>query len=216
MLILASASKPRSYLLEKAGISHDVIISDIDENSYKEKSTYEMVEKISIAKADSVARKVFNFKLEKKSISGISAVLACDSLFEFEGEYFGKPRTLEEAFQRWLKMSSSSGYLYTGHCLLFRDLSLPKNKDIEFNQIFKKVISTKIYFNEISEKDIWDYVNTGEPMKCAGGFALEGIAGMFINKIEGCYSNVIGLSLPWLRNTLIEINLLKKITNNIR
>lgn len=212
MLILASASKPRSCLLKKTGISHDVIISDIDEESFYENSITGLVNKIAFAKAESVAEKILNISSKEYVPKKISAVLACDSLFEFEGESFGKPRNPQEAFERWQRMSSSNGYIHTGHCLLFRDLSLVKNENSRFHRTFKEVISTKIYFNQLSEQDIWDYIYTNEPMNCAGGFALEGIGGMFIRKIEGCYSNVIGLSLPWLRNILIKVNLLKNLT----
>lgn len=210
MLILASASKARSYLLKKANISHHVIISDVDEDKFSEENIFKLVDTLSCAKAKSVAQKILNTKknnFEQK----ISAVLACDSMFEFEGDYFGKPATAEEAFKRWTRMSSSSGYLHTGHCLLVRQFS-KSHLDNEFNKIYKEVISTKIHFSEMNKKDICDYIDTQEPMKCAGGFALEGIGAMFIKKIEGCYSNVIGLSLPWLRNTLKDINLLAEIS----
>ena len=212
MLILASASKPRSCLLKKTGISHDVIISDIDEDSYKEDSILKLVERLSFAKADCVAKKIISLPSSKTDYSSISAVLACDSLFEFEGEYFGKPKSPDEAFERWRKLSNSSGNIVTGHCLMYRDRNTYKNKDINFDRIIRENITTKIYFNKLTDKDIWDYIATKEPMSCAGGFSLEGVGGMFIKKIEGCYSNVIGLSLPWLRNALIDINLFKKIT----
>ena len=66
-------------------------------------------------------------------------------------------------------------------------------------------VTTKVYFADASDQEIWAYIESGEPMNCAGCFALEGKGGLFIEKIEGCHSNVIGLSLPLLRALLAEL-----------
>ena len=208
MLILASASKPRSYLLKKAGISHKIIISDVNENDFYKKNINDLVATLSYAKGENVVSKIIGSSNDGNYFDKVSAVLACDSLFEFEGEYFGKSINPNQAFERLKRMSSSYGFLKTGHSLFSRDLSSTSKQFPKFNRIFKDVISTKVFFNQMTEKDIWSYIDTKEPLKTAGGFALEGYGSMFVSRIEGCYSNVIGLSLPWLRNILKEINLL--------
>ena len=67
----------------------------------------------------------------------------------------------------------------------------------------KKLVSSKVYFSKLKDNEIKKYVDSLEPLNCAGGFALEGQGGKYIDKIEGCFSNVMGLSLPWLRKSLI-------------
>ena len=128
------------------------------------------------------------------------------SVFVFEGEVFGKPQNKQQAIERWLRMSSNSGFLITGHAMLFEpSLSFAEREVLPLEGLISKVVTTKIEFSELTLAEIQDYVSTGEPFECAGGFALEGKGGMFIDRLEGCYSNVIGLSLPWLRKTLKEI-----------
>ena len=67
----------------------------------------------------------------------------------------------------------------------------------------KKIISSKVYFSKLQDEEIKNYVDSLEPLNCAGGFALEGRGGKYIDRIEGCFSNVMGLSLPWLRENMI-------------
>ena len=203
MLILASASQSRKKLLENSKINFIQIPSGFDESLIKEDNIKELALKLSTSKAQDL----FNtYKEEKSSI--ISAfsnieILACDSVFEFKGEAFGKPSNKKEAYQRWKDLSGSYGYLHTGHCLLICDIGTFKNKII-LNKEIKHISSSKIYFSELKNEEIIEYIETLEPLKCAGGFALEGIGGKYIERIEGCFSNVMGLSLPWLRKTLLE------------
>jgi septum formation protein len=92
-------------------------------------------------------------------------------------------------------MQGNFGDLYTGHVLI----DTTKNKTVVKCQV------TRVYFAEMSDRAIRAYVATGEPLKCAGAFALEGFGSLFIEKIEGCHSNVIGLSLPLLRQMIGEL-----------
>jgi septum formation protein len=85
--------------------------------------------------------------------------------------------------------------LYTGHTLI----------DLSQNRTSVKCQVTRVYFGQMSDRAIAAYVATGEPLKCAGAFALEGFGSLFVEKIEGCHSNVIGLSLPLLRRMLAEM-----------
>ncbi|KGG15574.1 MULTISPECIES: nucleoside triphosphate pyrophosphatase [unclassified Prochlorococcus] len=199
MLILASASKARRRLLNQLGIDFEVIVSQVDENRFKHSNVKSLVKELSIAKAQFVSSKIL---LEDEENSKFQAVLGCDSLFEFKGNVFGKPKDDQEAIQRWKLMSAKTGILHTGHCLLYRKTAEKNFLNCDFKGVIQEVISTKINFSELTHAEIEDYVRTKEPMNCAGCFALEGKGAFYIKSIEGCYSNVIGLSLPWLRNAL--------------
>ena len=211
MLVLASASNARRNLLINAHIPHKVIVSDVDENKFEKKNALSIVDILAFHKSSSVVKYIQSNQLKDNSFKRINAVLGCDSMFEFEGNFFGKPRNSQEAVDRLKKFSSGTGYIHTGHCLFSRKSTLIKDLDFKFDGVLKEVITTEIKFSVMSDEDIINYVNTREPLNCAGGFALDGIGGMFIREINGCYSNVIGLSLPWLRKSLEKFDLLDEM-----
>lgn len=183
-IVLASASPSRKGLLEKCGISPDVVVSGVDEEDprYSDLSPSEMVVALAIVKAHTV-RKVINYP---------ALIIACDSTFEFKGESLGKPLTKERAIARANRLSGNSGILYTGHCLI------DTTKEIEISD----VVATRVHFSNLDQDEVESYVDTGEPLGVAGGFTLDGISAPFISRIEGETSNVIGLSLPWIRNAI--------------
>ena len=204
VLILASASKARSKLLKQVNIAHTVILSEFDENTVHESNSSKLVQSLAIAKAKSVASKLtLSQSSLKPEILNSKAILACDSVFEFEGQIFGKPLNKKQALERWINISGKWGILYTGHAILLKEFRKDNSKKLIFSSEIKEVISTKIKFCCLTKDEIEAYVSTREPFECAGGFAIEGRAGMFIDRIEGCYSNVIGLSLPWVRKILL-------------
>lgn len=179
MLVLASASPARRRLLAQAAIPHRVQVSGVDEASLRDGDPRRLVRRLAEAKAAAVALSL------REAADG---VLGCDSLLVFEGEVFGKPGDAEEATARWRRMAGGWAELHTGHCLL----GLAGGERSE-------TVTTRVKFAPLSALEIEAYVATGEPLHCAGGFALEGRGGAFVERIEGCYSNVIGLSLPLLR-----------------
>ena len=202
MLILASASQSRKNLLKNSNFNFIQIPSEFDESLIKEENIQELTLKLSSSKAKYLLKKLQEDLSITSKFSGID-ILGCDSIFEYKGEAFGKPSNKKEAFERWKNLSGSYGYLHTGHCLFFCDITENK-KAIILRKDIKNVISSKIYFSKLSNEEILEYVETLEPLKCAGGFALEGIGGKYIERIEGCFSNVMGLSLPWLRRKLLS------------
>ena len=210
MLILASASRARSKLLDQVGIDYRVLVSGIDETRYSYSNVVDMVGNLAEKKAQSIVDKLLSRQCNE-DFSNAKAVLGCDSLFEFEGEIFGKSKDSRELIDRWRKMSSSSGILHTGHCLFVKSNSTGKDRIGWGNYLFKDVVSTKISFLSLTNKEIINYVNSGEPLQCAGGFAIEGKGGFFISNIHGCYSNVIGLSMHWLKKTLEKSCLLDEL-----
>ena len=203
MLILASSSKSRKKLLQNADIQFIQFSSSFDESTIKQKNIINLASELSYSKAQTTLEKIESsnekFKLDNSSLE----VLGCDSIFEFEGKAFGKPLNNNEAYERWLLMSSNSGYLHTGHTILFCEVT-NNMKEIICKKKVREVISSKITFAKLEKNEIKNYVNSNEPLNCAGGFALEGRGGKYIEKIDGCFSNVMGLSLPWLRRILLN------------
>ena len=204
MFVLASASKARQKLLDQIALRHKVIVSDFDETQLQEPDPILKVKLLAKGKADSALKKLIE---ENHALNTYQALLGCDSLFEFKGEIFEKPINKEQLISRWQRMSGQSGFLHTGHYLISLDNSKPDMESISQNNSCEGVVSTKIEFMNLSNFEINKYASTSEPYNCAGGFAIEGNGGLFIKKIDGCFSNVIGLSLPWLKNNLEKFGL---------
>ena len=203
MLILASASQSRKKLLENSQIEFIQISSNFDESSIKEKTISDLVMELSFQKANSLVLNIKKIELPEKFNYSSVEILGCDSIFEFNGRAFGKPSDKEEAYRRWSKMSGEFGFLHTGHTLLISTFD-STSKGLEVTKKIQKTVSSKVYFSKLQDEEIKSYVDSLEPLYCAGGFALEGKGGKYIEKIDGCFSNVMGLSLPWLRKSLIK------------
>ena len=204
MFVLASASKARQKLLDQIALKHKVIVSDFDETQLDELDPILKVKLLAKGKADSALKKLIK---ENHALDTFKALLGCDSLFEFEGEIFEKPINNEQLISRWKRMSGKSGFLHTGHYLISLDNSKFDMESILQNNCCEGVVSTKIEFMSLSNAEIIKYASIPEPYNCAGGFSIEGYGGIFIKKIDGCFSNVIGLSLPWLKTNFEKIGL---------
>ena len=182
--ILASASPARKKLLQTAGIEPLICQSNFDESQIQLFDAVELVKTLARKKAEVVKNRYQD-----------ALILGCDSVLSFAGQIYGKPESPQDAIIRWQAMRGNIGLLHTGHSLI----DLVQNKTITY------CATTKVYFADISDRIIEDYIATGEPLQCAGSFALEGKGGFFIEKIEGCHSNVIGLSMPLLARMLNEL-----------
>ena len=204
MFVLASASKARQKLLDQITLKYKVIVSDFDETQLKESDPILKVKLLARGKAYSALKKLIK---ENQDLNNFQALLACDSLFEFEGEIFEKPINKHQLISRWKRMSGKSGFLHTGHYLISSGNLKSDTKSISLNKFCEGVVSTKIEFMCLSSNDIVNYSSTSEPYNCAGGFAIDGNGGLYIKKIDGCFSNVIGLSLPWLKTNLEKLGL---------
>ncbi len=197
MLLLASASPARHRLLQQAAIPHRVQVSGVDEQALADPDPLLLVEALAAAKASAVAQTLAATPQEQ-ALEPISAVLGCDSMLVFEGAVYGKPRDRADAVDRWRRMAGQWGELHTGHCLIRPRPGGPGASALQQ----RAVVTTRVCFAALSFAEIEAYVATGEPLQCAGGFALEGRGGLLVERIEGCFSNVIGLSLPLLRRWL--------------
>ena len=127
-----------------------------------------------------------------------SLVLGCDSMLELDGEVHGKPADAGEAIERWRRMRGKSGILHTGHWLI-------DDRDEGSGGLVGATASTVVHFADLSDAEIEAYVATGEPLRVAGAFTVDGLGGAFVTGIEGDHHNVVGLSLPLLRDLLRDV-----------
>ena len=204
-LILASQSPARTKLLSYAGIRHEVLVSDVDEDAvqarYGVTDPHDTALLLARAKAEAVA--------SLPEAEG-ALVLGCDSVFEFDGEAHGKPYTAEVARERMLRMSGGMGVLHTGHWLVdCRDTDGPGDtEDTDSSErpgtgaTLGHVTSAEVHFMEMSADEIDAYIATGEPLQCAGSFTIDGYGGAFIRKVDGDPHTVVGLSISTLRGLL--------------
>ena len=186
--VLASASPARRQLLVSAGIQPFVQPSRFDESQVQLDQPADLVNALAKGKAEAVATQFAN-----------ALVLGCDSVLALGGQIYGKPESPKAAIARWRTMRGQVGELYTGHALV------SPSRDRKSDHIQVCCQMTRVFFAHVSDRQIEAYVASGEPLNCAGAFAIDGKGGLFVEKIEGCHTNVIGLSLPLLRRMLAEL-----------
>lgn len=184
-LILASQSSARRQLLTDAGLPFTVEPSYFDESSIQDQDPIALVTQLALRKAETVAAHHPEPAL----------ILGADSILYLQGQIHGKPQDPDQAKRRWQQMRGQVGELYTGHALV----DTARGRSLSHYRL------TRIHFAKPSDQEIQAYVDSGEPLACAGGFAIDGLGGMFVEQIEGCHGNVIGLSLPLLRHMLAEL-----------
>ena len=181
-LILASNSKWRKQLLEMAGLTCEVIPSDVSEN-IEFTTPEEYVMNLSKEKADAVADRVEE---------GI--IIAADTIGYMDGEKFEKPKNREEAFQNIKKLSGNENYAVTGVTMLDQY----QNKRVTFCDV------AKVYFNEMTDEEINWYIDNEENVYTSAGYSIETKASLFISKIEGDYKSIVGLPVCKIYEQLKE------------
>jgi len=193
-LVLASASPARLSLLVNAGVTPRVMVSDVDEpalaRAFGTLEPAPLCMELARAKARDVASR----------LSGDEdvVVVGCDSVLEVDGVAYGKPESAAQAKQRWTTlMAGRHGTLHTGHWLV----------QSSTGREVGEVASTEVWHATPTEYEIDAYIATGEPLRVAGGFTLDGLGGPFVERIDGDPSNVIGLSLPLLRLLLRDLGI---------
>jgi septum formation protein len=186
-IVLASQSTSRRRLLEDAGLKPTIIVSNVDEETdfFNAMAPVDMVIALAISKAHTV----------REMIDYPAIIIGCDSTFDVDGVSFGKPGTPEVAIERAQKISGRTGLLHTGHCII----------DTEQGIEIADRVTTKVTFSEMTEEEIADYVASEEPLHVAGGFTLDGFGSPFIPIIEGDYTNVVGVSMPFLRSAMKQL-----------
>ncbi|GAA1097053.1 Maf family protein [Tsukamurella spumae] len=197
-LVLASASPARLSVLRGAGVSPQVIVSQVDEDAVQAAlPAGSMHEDTVLALARAKARDVVA-RLAEDPVPGRAVVIGCDSMLSIDGELVGKPHTPDVAAARWRAMRGRTGRLLTGHCaVLLSDGAVAAEA--------AGTGSTTLRFGAPSDAEIEAYVATGEPLQVAGAFTLDGLGGWFVEGIDGDPSSVIGISLPLTRGLLGEL-----------
>ncbi|MBC7290604.1 MAG: septum formation inhibitor Maf [Actinotalea sp.] len=210
-LLLASASPARRATLRSAGIEPHVLVSGVDEDAVLEhaRARYggldpvDAVLVLANAKADDVAARLEAGEVppgHEGELPEDLLVLGCDSLLDLDGEALGKPRDADDAVARWRRMRGRSGLLHTGHWLVDLRPHAPA-------ATLGATSTTVVHFADVSDAEIDAYVATGEPLAVAGAFTVDGRGGAFVRGIEGDHHGVVGLSLPVLRDLLLQLDL---------
>ncbi|PWT96408.1 MAG: hypothetical protein C5B53_09765 [Candidatus Melainabacteria bacterium] len=187
-LVLASASPRRSQLLSNLGLQFSVLVSQVDEAIAPELSPSAAVIDLASRKALAVAEKL---RLEAKNSlqQGPYVIIAADTIVVNEGKLLGKPVSKEEAINMLSSLSDKVHEVYTGIAVIVLEQGLVKAP------VTKSVVS-KVRFRRLEPAEIRAYVEGGEPMDKAGAYALQGGASAFVQSVEGCYTNIIGLPMP--------------------
>lgn len=186
-IVLASQSTSRRRLLEGAGLKPTIIVSNVDEETefFNAMTPADMVIALAVTKAHTV----------REQIDYPALIIGCDSTFDVDGVSFGKPGTPDVARDRAKAISGRSGLLHTGHCII----------DTAQGREIADRVTTKVTFSEMTEQEIEDYIASEEPLHVAGGFTLDGSGSPFIPTIEGDYTNVVGISMPFLRSAMSQL-----------
>jgi len=174
-LILASSSARRAEILANAGLPFSVLSSAVDESSYPGEAAAALVQRLANAKADLVTARAV----------GPAIILAADTEVVLDNQILGKPSSIEDARHMLQQLSGRTHAVLTGVALI----RLPDGERRQF------VESTLVHFRPIADEELSAYLATEESFDKAGAYAIQGRAGRFIPRIEGCYFNVVGLPL---------------------
>lgn len=189
--VLASASPSRLRLVEQAGLQPVVLVSGVDEESIEEAMREHPVPEVALALARAKAEAVGS----RPDLPPRALVLGCDSIFEVDGVRLGKPPNAEEALARWQRMRGRSGTLHTGHWLV----------DSDTGRSAGETVSTIVDMVDAPDEEISAYIETGEPLKVAGGFTLDDLGAPYVAGVRGDPGNVIGVSLPAVRRLALSL-----------
>ncbi|NMA63746.1 MAG: septum formation inhibitor Maf [Syntrophomonadaceae bacterium] len=185
-IILASESPRRSCLLQSLGLKFEIYRPQLDEDGIRGDSPWQLVEKLARAKAQAVANEVS---------SGV--IIAADTVVVLDNKVLGKPRDESEAAAMLARLSDRKHQVITGVCVI----------DQESGRLLTASEITRVYFRALSMEEIAAYVSTGEPLDKAGSYGIQGLGALLVERIEGCYYNVVGLPLFRLHLMLKEVGI---------
>ncbi len=187
LIVLASASARRKTLLKQLGLKFIIIPSLVEERLNPRLKPRGQAEALSLQKAKAVderCREKTCLPAGRKNHS-FSVIIAADTIVAIDDEVLGKPKDEKEAMQMLRKLEGKQHNVITGFTLI----------DIDSKKIITKSVETLVYFRKLSEREIREYVKREKVMDKAGAYAAQGIGAAFIEKIDGDYSNVVGLPL---------------------
>jgi septum formation protein len=199
-LVLGSASTGRLQVLRQAGVDPLVRVSGLDEDGLiaalgPGAAPEEVVRALARAKAEHVAD-----LLDERDVTADCVVLGCDSMLYLDGQLCGKPASTEDARRQWRSMAGRAGQLHTGHCLI-------RLQDHCVARVEAQTSITTVHFGSPTDSDLEAYLASGEPLRVAGAFTVDGLGGWFVDGVDGDPSTVIGVSLPLLRSLLARCGL---------
>jgi septum formation protein len=192
-IILASSSPRRAEILRNAGIDFEISPVDLDETRFSREPAPDYVQRVAIAKARGAGQ-----ALSKSSEPAI--VIAADTTVVAAGEILEKPFNADDARRMLRLQRGTTSEVLTALSIL----AVPDGRAVDHVEI------TRIKMLNLSDQDIDDYIASGEPFDKAGGWGIQGLAGKFVSKIEGCYFNVMGLPISWVWSTLKKFDALEK------
>ena len=182
-LILASQSPRRRYLLEQAGIEFSVIPSSFDENSVKPSSPDVYVRQLAESKARDISEQY-----------AASWVIGADTIVFIDGNILGKPDSRGEARSMLERLSGKTHHVLTGYCICCHSIG----------RLFSDVVKTEVRFKKLTAREIDWYINSGEPFDKAGAYGIQGIGTFLVRRINGSYTNVVGLPVCEIMDFLIR------------
>jgi len=191
-LVLASASPRRAELLRAAGIPFDVVVSDVDETQSVGETPDAYVERLASAKAVAVADR-----------GEARPVLGADTTVVVDGAVLGKPIDTADARRMLLLLSGRTHIVLTGVALV-----APRSGVAENRRRLVRVCATQVTFAPLTEAELNWYVASGEPMDKAGAYAIQGLASRFVTRVDGSYSNVVGLPVSHVWAMCSELGIL--------
>ena len=189
-IVLASASPRRRELLSRIGLKFDVVPSDYDEKISDDIFSYEKIELLALNKAKDVVN-----KLKEDAI-----IIAADTVVVLDGKILGKPHSKQEARDMISSLSGKTHKVITSIAMI----------NTKTQKILVKSTTTNVTFRFITNEEVEEYINTDEPYDKAGAYAAQGLASIFIEKIEGCFNNVVGISTFEVDKMLKEMEVLVK------
>jgi septum formation protein len=181
LVILASRSKARRRLLKDIGLKFRVSVSNVKESRSPRKGIAKLVIENSLKKAKDVARRFPD-----------AVIIAADTVVAAAGKIVGKPKDLKDAFRTLKSISRKPQWVYTGIAVI----------DTENGKVYTAYEKTKIYMYQLTDRQIKNYFRKVSPLDKAGSFDIQGIGGLFIDRLEGCFYNVVGLPLAKLAKIL--------------
>ena len=182
-IVLKSSSPRRFELLKAMGYEFEVKVFDVDETLDKDLTPFENVKKLGLKKA-LAGKDFFNDYIQ----------IGCDTIVVFEDKIYGKPHSEEEAFEMLKNLSGKMHFVMSGLGVIYKD------------KTFNDVEVSKVYFKELTDEEIWDYIKTKEPFGKAGSYAIQGIGGKLVDHYEGSLNNIIGLPTEMLEKIMEKID----------